>query len=139
MKHITLTGIALRFVFALLLILCSYNPSGYSYYHWVAANLSSLTPYIAIVGLALVIGWVIYLNATLRSLGFAGVILAGAFLACFVWLLVYWGWLDMDKYASIAWVSEILLAILLTVGMCWSIIRRAISGQVDMDDVDDRT
>jgi hypothetical protein len=139
MKHISLFGIALRFVFALLLILATYNPTGKSYYHWVAENWSNLTPYIAIAGLGLLIGWVVYLNATLRSLGFAGLLLAGAFLACFVWLLVYWGWLDMDKYSSIAWVSEILLAILLTVGMCWSIIRRMISGQVDMDDVDDRT
>lgn len=136
MRTITAGGIALRFFFALLLILCSYNPSGYSYYHWLWANLSSLTPYLAIAGLILIIGWAIYLRATFRSLGFIGVVLAGLFFACLVWLLVYWGVLALDKFTSLAWVVEVLLAALLAVGMSWSHIRRRLSGQVDTDDVD---
>lgn len=137
MKSITTAGIGVRFVFALLLVLCTYNPSNYSYYHWLSANISSITPYIAIAGLVLLIGWAIYVRATLRSLGFIGVLLAGAFFACFIWLLVYWGVLALEKFSTLAWVTEILLAALLTVGMSWSHIRRAMSGQVDMDDVDE--
>jgi len=136
MRTITAGGIFLRFFFALLLIFCSYNPSGYSYYHWLLANLSSLTPYIAIAGLILIIGWAIYLRATFRSLGFIGIVLAGLFFACLVWLLVYWGVLALDKFTSLAWVIEVLLAALLAVGMSWSHIRRRLSGQVDTDDVD---
>lgn len=137
MKPISAAGVGIRFVFALLLVLATFNPSGYSYYHWLYANWSSPTPYIALAGLVLLIGWVIYLRATLRSLGFIGLVLASAFLACLVWLLVYWGWIEWDKAGPITWISETLVAVLLAVGMSWSHIRRAMSGQVDMDDVDE--
>lgn len=137
MKAITATGIALRFIFALLLVLLTYNPTPYSYYHWFATSLSSITPYIAIAGLVLLIGWAIYIRATLRSLGFIGILLAGAFFGCFIWLLVYWGVLTLEKFSTLAWVTEVLLAALLTVGMSWSHIRRRLSGQVDTDDVDE--
>src|SRR5690606_1562552 len=137
MKPITAAGVGLRFIFALLLVLATYNPSGYSYYDWLYANWSALTPYIALAGLILFIGWVIYLRATLRSLGFIVLVLAGAFLACLVWLLVYWGWVKLDKAGPISWISGVRVAVLWAVGMSWSHIRRAMSGQVDMDDVDE--
>jgi len=137
MKTITASGIALRFLFALVLVLCTYNPSNYSFYHWLMSSLSNITPYIAIAGLLLLIGWAIYLRATLRSLGFVGIVLAGLFFACLIWLLVYWGVLALDKFSTLAWVTEILLAALLAIGMSWSHIRRRMSGQVDMDDVDE--
>lgn len=130
------TGISFRFLFALLLVFCTYNPSGYSYFHWLHDNLHSLTPYIALAGLALVIGWVIYLKATLNSLGLIGVLLTSAFFACLVWLFVYWKILDIHNASSTAWVVEILLAILLALGMCWSHFSRRLSGQIDVDDID---
>lgn len=129
-------GIGFRFLFALVLVLCTYNPSGYSYFHWVHNNLHSLTPYIALAGLALIIGWVIYLKATLNSLGLLGVLLTGAFFACLVWLFVYWKILDLHNTSAMAWVVEILLAILLALGMCWSHFSRRLSGQIDVDEID---
>ena len=129
-------GIGFRFLFALLLVLCTYNPSGYSYFHWLHQNLHSLTPYIALAGLALVIGWVIYLKATLNSLGLIGVLLASAFFACLVWLFVYWKILDLHNTSAMAWVVEILLAILLALGMCWSHFSRRLSGQIDVDEIE---
>ena len=35
MKSISFSGFGLRFLFALLLVLLSYNPSSYSYAHWL--------------------------------------------------------------------------------------------------------
>lgn len=137
MKSLTATGFLLRFIFALLLVLCTYNPSEYSYFHWLSANLSTLTPYIAIAGLVLIIGWTIYLRSTLRSLGVIGIILASLFFACLIWLLIFWGVLAVNNVPAMAWAIEVLLAALLAVGMSWSHIRRAMSGQADMDDVDD--
>lgn len=130
------TGIGFRFLFALLLVLCTYNPSGYSYFHWLHNNLHSLTPYIALAGLGLIIGWAIYLKATLNSLGFIGVLLASAFFACLVWLFVYWKILDLHNASAMAWVVEILLAILLALGMCWSHFSRRLSGQIDVDEIE---
>jgi len=135
MTNINSTGVLLRFMFAVLLVLLTYNPSGYSYFHWVWG--SDFTPYIAVAGAVLLIGWVIYVRATLESLGTLGLILASAFFACLVWLLVYWGWLSLSNVSAITWVAEVILAALLALGMSWSHIHRRMTGQVDVDELDD--
>jgi hypothetical protein len=135
--RLTSSGMALRFLFAVLLVLLSYNPSGYSYFHWAYHNINMITPYIAIAGLVLIIGWAVYLRATINSLGIAGILLAGALFACLIWLLIYWKILDIHNSSAIAWIVEVLLALLLATGMCWSHITLRWSGQVDVDDIDE--
>lgn len=136
--YLTASGVALRFLFALLLVLLSYNPSGYSYFHWVHHSFSDITPYVVIAGIILLIGWGIYLKATLNSLGLIGVIALAALFACLVWLFIYWGFLSVTDISAMAWVIEILLAALLAVGMCWSHFTRRMSGQVDVDEIEQK-
>lgn len=137
MQPLTLQGFLLRFLFALLLVMLTYNPSGYSYMHWLQNSISSISPLLVLAGISLVIGWVIYIRATLRSLGLIGLILAAVFFAVIVWLLVDWGLLGMDNVNAISWVVQFLISAVLAVGISWSHIRRKLSGQVDSDDVDD--
>lgn len=137
MKNIGPAGIALRFLFALVLVLCTYNPSGYSWFHWMKSAFPSITPIIALSGIALLIGWAMYVRATLRSLGPLGLVLAGALFSCLLWLLIDWGLLSLDNVSALAWVILIILAGILATGMSWSHIRRRASGQVDADDVDE--
>lgn len=137
MQPLTLQGFLFRFLFAILLVMLSYNPSGYSYMHWLQNNISNINPLLVLAGISLVIGWVIYIRATLRSLGLIGLILAGIFFATIIWLLVDWGWLGMDNVNAVSWVVLFLIAAVLAVGISWSHIRRKLSGQVDSDDVDD--
>ena len=134
---LTLSGVAIRFVFALLLVLLSYNPSGYSFFHWVYQDLTTITPYVVIAGLILLIGWGFYTRATFNSLGLVGIVLFAALFGCLIWLFVYWGWLSLGNITAMAWLIEILLASLLTVGMCWSHFTRRMSGQIDVDDIED--
>lgn len=134
---LTTSGIAIRFLFALLLVLITYNPSGYSYFHWVYHSINHITPYIAIAGLLLIIGWGIYANATFNSLGFIGIVLLAALFACLIWLFIYWGLLSLTNISAIAWAIEVLLAAILGVGMCWSHLTRRMSGQVDVDEIEE--
>ena len=138
--NLTSSGVALRFLFALLLVLLSYNPSGYSYFHWLyrSFDLEHITPYVVIAGIILLIGWGIYLKATLNSLGLIGILALGALFACLVWLFIYWGFLSVENISAMAWVIEILLASLLAVGMCWSHFTRRMSGQVDVDEIEQK-
>lgn len=138
--NLTSSGVALRFLFALLLVLLSYNPTGYSYFHWVnhSLNLEHITPYIVIAGIVLLIGWGVYIKATLNSLGLIGIIALAALFACLVWLFIYWGFLSVANISAMAWVIEILLAALLAVGMCWSHFTRRMSGQVDVDEIEEK-
>lgn len=137
MKPLTIEGFLMRFLFALFLVLLTYNPSGYSYLHWLQNSFSNFGPLLAISGISLIIGWVIYLRATLRSLGLIGLILAGLFFATIIWLFIDWGWLSLNNVTVMSWVILILFSAVLGVGISWSHIRRKLSGQVDSDDVDE--
>lgn len=133
---LTSSGILLRFVFALALVFLTYNPSGYSYVHWVRDHFE-VTPYLVAAGLVLLIGWGIYTKATLNSLGFIGIVASAAVLACLLWMLIYWGLLSASNRSAMTWVIEVLLAALLTLGMCWSHFTRRMSGQLDVDEIPD--
>lgn len=137
MKPITLQGFLFRFLFALLLVLLTYNPSGYSYSHWLQNSFSNFGPLVAIAGITLIIGWVIYIRATLRSLGLIGLILAAIFFSAILWLFIDWGWLSLNNVTAMSWVLLVLISGILAVGISWSHIRRKWSGQIDSDDVDE--
>ncbi len=133
-----LLGFAWRALFAMVLVLVSYNPSQVSYYHWVkgalaAGNFGALH---ALVGVVLLAGWIVYLRATFQSLGVIGLLVGAAFLATLVWLLIDFGWVASDSVPTMTWITIVCLALLLAVGMSWSHVRRRISGQVDVDDVE---
>ena len=89
------------------------------------------------MGILLIIGWVIFLRATLRSLGALGLILTFAFFGTLLWLVIDLGWVPADSMRIIVYAILAILSTVLGVGMSWSHIRRRISGQVDVDEVDE--
>jgi hypothetical protein len=132
-----LVGFIGRLVAALVLVYATYNPSGYSYFHWVENNLPNFDPLVAFAGVILLIGWVMFIRATARSMGLLGVVLAAAFFGTLLWLIVDQGWLSMDNMQVTTYVAQFLLGAVLATGMSWSHIRRRLTGQVDVDDVEE--
>ncbi|MEE4110215.1 MAG: DUF6524 family protein [Halieaceae bacterium] len=126
----------LRWIFALVLVLGTYNPSPFSYIGWLLADGFSFGPLPALVGVILVIGWIVFLRATFLSLGWLGVLLGVALFVCLIWLLVDIGLLSLESSGILTWLSLIVVSLLLGVGMSWSHIRRRLSGQVAVDDVE---
>ncbi|MEZ5459630.1 MAG: DUF6524 family protein [Steroidobacteraceae bacterium] len=131
------TGFVLRFAAALALVLLSFNPSGFSYFHWLRDALPDVTPPTVLLGIALLIGWVVFLRATMRSLGIGGVLLAVAFFGVLVWSVAWYGWLSLDDTGVLTWVALVVVAAILSMGLSWSHIRRRLSGQADVDQVDE--
>jgi hypothetical protein len=129
------SGVLLRISAALLMVLLTFNPSGHSYLHWVGHAFPHLQPLQAIVGLLLLICWITYVTATLRSLGLLGVSLLLALFAALVWLAVDSGWLTLAGGSALAWIAVVAVGLILGVGMCWSFVRRRLSGQADVDEV----
>lgn len=113
-----------RFVFALLVVGATYNPTRYSFYAWAESTGWQWRPPIVFVGVVLLIGWVICLRATLRSFGGLGLLLANAFFAALFWLFADWGWLPINDVAAISWLGLVTVAAILAVGMSWSRLRR---------------
>ena len=130
------SSFGLRFLFSVLLVFGTYNPEGYSYFDWVRVVFPELTIEQAFVGIIVVIGWVIYLRATLRSLGVVGLGLAFTFFGLMLAMLFKWEWISLDASKMVTYVVLVLIAVVLAVGMSWSHLRRRMSGQLDMDDVD---
>ncbi len=135
MGGLTPGGIAARFVGALVLILATYNPEGRSYFDWVAPELPDFSALKAFAGVILLIGWTVYLRAATRSLGAFGFLLAAAFFGTLIWLGIDYGIVAEDNPRAITYLCIFAVAGILTAGMVWSQVRRSLSGQVDVDDV----
>ena len=99
------------------LFLLTFNPGGWSYYHWLSGNFPAITP--------------------MQAIGMLGLVLMAAFTAALVWLLVSWGWLDVGNATTMTWVVLVALGLILGVGMSWAIVRRMLTGQVSVDEIED--
>lgn len=130
-------GFLVRWAIAFFLIAATYNPTQWNYVQWAVANFSENLPMVTLFGLLLAVGYIIYLRATLRSIGVFGMGLVLAILAALAWVLYDLGWLDIRNAAFNLWLGNIAASLVLGIGLSWSHIRRAISGQSDMDDVSD--
>jgi hypothetical protein len=134
MRNLTLGGVLARFAASLVLVVATFNPTGYSFVHWIGANFPHLEPIQLVVGIALLGLWLFFLHATWRSLGTVGVVLGLAFLAAVVWLFASWGWFHSATHVAMIWMALFLIACLLTFGLSWALIQRRISGQVVVED-----
>lgn len=132
-----LGSLAIRFILALALVLLTYNPSDYSYVHWFRGALSAggAGPEHYFVGVILLIGWVMFVRATVLSLGGIGIVLGAAFFGTLMWVLTTYGIIPAKSVTAITWITLVCVACLLAMGMSWSHIRRRLSGQYDVDDV----
>jgi uncharacterized membrane protein len=139
MTKFTPLSFLLRFLGATSVVLLTFNPSGYSYYHWVAESIqdSGFAAQHAFAGIVLLTGWTILVRSSYRSLGPLGTLLASAFIGTLVWLLDDYQLIKTDTATAIGWIALVSLAALLAVGMSWSHIRRRLSGQLDVDDIDE--
>ena len=136
-KSINWQGIGVRFILALVLVMLTYNPGGTSYYHWFRDSMPNYTPLLVFAGVVLLIGWTVFLRATLQSLGFSGLVLSFAFFGSLLWLVVDYGIVPANSANTIGYIILVILSGILATGMSWSLIRRRLSGQVDTSIVDE--
>ncbi len=128
---ISLSGTVVRIALALALVLATFNPSGYSLAHWVAAPPVAFTPGKALALLVLAIGWLVCLRTAFIALGKGGLLLGVGLFATLVWLLVDRDVLSLNG-PGIVWVGLIVVGVLLGVGLSWSLIRAKATGQIEV-------
>ncbi len=135
----TWTNYLLRLVAALVLVFATYNPSQWSFFHWVRPivhDLSQGNVLMALAGIVLLIGWAIFLRATMRSLGWIGTTLAVAFFGILIWMVLTYLPIPRDDLAAVTWLVLAGLSGVLSAGISWSHIRRRMTGQLDVDETD---
>lgn len=126
-----------RWLVASLLVFATFNPSGYDLLHWGTRNLGARAPVVALACIIVLVGFIIYLRATFRSIGLVGIILVATLLGAVGWVLVDLRILSLQNTGLMIWLGLLCLSFILAVGLSWSHVRRAVSGQSDMDDLDD--
>lgn len=130
-------GLFARWLFAFALFALTYNPTQWNFVRWALENYEAHLSVAVLMGLILTIGYIIYLRATLRSIGAFGMFLVLAVVAALLWVLYDFGLLDLTNPTVNIWLGIFALSVVLGIGLSWSHVRRALSGQADMDDVDD--
>ena len=130
-------GFLVRWAIAFVLLAATFNPTPYNYVSWLERNYSEQTPLAVLSGLLLLVGYIIYMRATLRSIGGFGMFLVLSIVGALVWVLNDFGWLSLSETSQMVWLGLFALSLVLGVGLSWSHVRRYLSGQSDMDDVDE--
>ena len=130
-------GFVLRWLVALGLLSATFNPTEWNYVRWARNNFDEQLPLAVLFGLVLVVGYIVYLRATLRSIGAFGMGLILALVAALLWVLYDYGVLTLDNTSMNVWLGLVSLSLVLGIGLNWSHVRRRLSGQSDMDDIDE--
>ena len=136
---ISAAGFGLRFLAALILVMLTYNPSGQSAWHWISSAIGASTfgpLHLLLIGVLLA-GWSVFWIATWRALGTLGVTLAIVVLGAIIWLFFDIGLLSSKSVSAITWISLFCLSAVLAIGVSWSHFWRRITGQINVEDVDD--
>ena len=130
-------GFVLRWIFAFVLLAATYNPTAWNYVRWAQENSETRLSLVVLGGLILLVGYIIYLRATLRSIGIFGTLLVLAVVGTVIWVLFDQGVISLDNPTINTWIAIFALSLVLAIGLSWSIVRRRLSGQADVDDVDE--
>ena len=124
-------GILVRMLAVLFLVTATYNPSGYSYWHWAFRGNADYWALKIFLGLLIIFGFVFCIYATWRSLRLLlGVPLLLVIVAS-LWLLSDWNIIDLSDWLQRTLALEAGLVVLLGTGVSFSLIRYRLSGQLD--------
>lgn len=129
-------GILLRWLGAFVLLAVTFNPTPYNYVKWVQGNWATQMPLSLFLGLLLGIGFMIYVVATLRSIGAFGVLLIAAVFGAGLWVLIDWGVMSLTNSNLNTWLGLLGLSVILGIGLSWSILRQRLSGQASVDELE---
>lgn len=130
-------GIFLRWLGAFILLAATFNPTEWNYVKWAEANGNSQLPLALFFGLILLVGFLVYVLATLRSIGALGMVLIAAVLGSGLWVLIDWGVLALTNSTLNTWLGLLALSLILGVGLSWSILKQRLSGQATVDEAED--
>lgn len=128
-------GILFRWLGAFVLLAVIFNPTPWNYVAWARTAWADQMPLIIFVGLILGVIAMVYVVATMRSIGILGAIVIAAIFGAGLWVLTDWGILGLDNSALNTWLAILVLSLILGVGMSWSILRQRLSGQQTTDEV----
>lgn len=128
-----LEGFFLRWIAATALVFATYNPSHFHYLYWLKHADYESAPFLVFTGLVLLIGYAIFLRATWHSIGLWGILLASTLIGSLIWSLAHLKLLDFSNHNVLIYSVMLTIATIMAIGLDWSILRRTLTGQVDVE------
>jgi type IV secretory pathway VirB2 component (pilin) len=134
-QEAVLTSFVMRLVCSLLLVFSTYNPTGYSYFHWLTGGTAAPVALKVVVGIGLVLVYGVVLTVMFAAFRGAGLIVGGLAALLFSAELVL---VVMSVQHDTSWRSwmllgqySVLLAIALVIafGVSWSHLVERLTGQ----------
>lgn len=135
---IGLSGVGMRFLFAFVLVVVTWNPTRFNYVEWARAQWDGLAPLVLFVGLVLLMGWIFFVRTAAHSLGALGLILCLALAGTVLWTLFYFDLVSGESTTLLSWIVLALFSAILAAGMSWAHLRARWSGQATVDEVDNQ-
>lgn len=129
---VSISGALVRIALALVLVYVTFNPTGYSLFHWITAAPVAVTPGKVLAVIALAIGWLICLRTAFIAMGRLGLALGVALFAVLVWFLVDHDLVSLSG-SGIVWVGLTVVGLLLGLGLSWSLLRAKATGQIEVN------
>jgi hypothetical protein len=134
-RQFTLVPFTVRLTSSAFLVFATYNPSGYSYYHWAIDPHGGAPALKVAVGLAIILLYAAVLRIVLAAFRRSGFILgaaAGLFLSSEIVIVLLpgdaslsWrGWMLVGQYAVL-----VAVALVMAFGISWSHIIERLTGQ----------
>lgn len=128
-------GIIVRWLISMFIVFATFNPSGYSYIHWVMGR--SGEPWSLKILAGLLLGSIVatFFLATVRSLGLRGILATAGLLIAATWTMIDFGLLSNLSNGAYVTVALVAVASILALGVSWSNLTLRVTGQVDSNDV----
>jgi len=120
-----------RWLMAAAVVFSAYNPSGYSYYHWVTRT-EGISPLQVFAGLAIFISAVAIVRMAFLSVGYIGSTIIATLVMMAILLCVGLDFIEIETIEITTYTIQFWISFVLAVGMGWSFIQRRISGERDV-------
>ncbi len=125
-----------RWVLSMFLVFSTYNPTGYSYYHWITAAADDHLPLKMFIGCLLAITYAVFGMTMWRAMGPFGIAAAVAWLTTVVWILVEYDLLSLESTHAMTTTVCTVFATLLSFGVSTSHFKVRLIGQTESNYVE---
>jgi len=125
----TLGRFFLRWLASCFVVFATYNPTGYSYYHWVSSNSDSQLSLKVVAGLMLGVSYLVAARISRSTLGNSGFVTALVAALLFSFGLITLVSPGTRFAEAVRYLHLVSLATAIALGVSWSHIKHRVTGQ----------
>lgn len=119
----------IRWVLCLFIVFATYNPSRFSYWHWLVET-EGLLPYKMFTSFVVVIAYSVVFMVSRKAFDLLGLLLVVGLAISAVWIVFDLGLFSPYTEGVVVVICQVALATVMAIGLSYSHLRSQLSGQV---------